>query len=455
MLGSKLAMGIAALLSRSRRRFNAIGVRPLTLCAVAVATGLFTAIPARADAYRLVADDKIVVRVIEWRSGEGEYKDWKALGGAFVINDSGSISIPLVGEIAAAGLTTKDLAATVADALQMRAGLQNRPFVSIEVLQYGPIYLAGDVATPGQYPFTPGLTTMKAVSLAGGLYREPENIRMRLQRERIEAVGKLNDAELEYNGLLMRQARLKAEMEGKDSIDVPALLINSPGIDEIRSEELRLMKFRKIEFESRKASARDLGNLHAREIETLENKIREQQRQLGLLEEELGKVNELVRKGLSVSARRFELDRDASDAESKLLDLEFQLMRSRQSLEENKRDSSGLVNARNSSIQNELNTIVREIAKADLQVRISQLMVDDARREGQTALDERPDEVRLITFRIVRKNADGVTEKITALSDTPIEPRDLIEVEITEPSGMPGPYPSNVQAKSHGSAATD
>ena len=455
MLRSKLAMGIAALLSRSRRRSNAIGVRPFILCAVTAATGLFTTIPARADAYRLVADDKIVVRVIEWRSGEGEYKDWKALGGAFVINDSGSISVPLVGEIAAAGLTTKDLAATVADALQMRAGLQNRPFVSIEVLQYGPIYLAGDVATPGQYPFTPGLTTMKAVSLAGGLYREPENIRMRLQRERIEAVGKLNDAELEYNGLLMRQARLKAEMEGKDSFDVPGLLINVPGIDEIRSEELRLMKFRKIEFESRKASARDLGNLHAREIETLENKIREQQRQLGLLEEELGKVNELVRKGLSVSARRFELDRDASDAESKLLDLEFQLMRSRQSLEENKRDSSGLVNARNSSIQNELNTIVREIAKADLQVRISQLMVDDARREGQTALDERPDDIRLITFRIVRKNADGVSEKITALSDTPIEPRDLIEVEITEPGGMPGPYPSNVQAKSHGSAATD
>ncbi|MCV9967734.1 polysaccharide biosynthesis/export family protein [Pararhizobium sp. BT-229] len=396
--------------------------------ALAIA-GFLTAFPAFAGPYRLVAQDRIALRVVEWRSGEAEFKDWSVLNGAFLINDDGAISIPFVGEVEAAGLTTKELAALIADLLQRRAGLANKPSASVEISQYGPIYVVGAVDKPGQYPFSPDLTVLKAISLAGGFQREPESIGSRLGRDRIQAAGTLGGAELDYNGLFVRRARLQAEKEGKETFDIPEELRGTKGIEELHAEELDLMKLRQIELKSKIAAAKGLGQLYTHEIETLQNKIAAQQRQVTLVKKELSNVNSLVDKGLIQSSRRFSLDRDESDAENKLLDLDFQMIRARQLLEENRRDSEELVNSMNSEIQNELNEVVRGIAKADLQTRVARLLIDETHYEKQRQLlEDDGNDDDFIQFQIARRSESGETTRIAATADTLVEPRDLIEV---------------------------
>ncbi|MGO4440472.1 polysaccharide biosynthesis/export family protein [Rhizobium sp. RAF56] len=421
----------AAALAPNRMRLNGLRFGAAILL---TALGSLTALPARSEPYRLVPDDKIALRIVEWHSGEGEFKDWDVLNGTFLVNDAGEVSIPIVGEVSAAGSTTKELAEKIADLLQQNAGLSAKPYASVEVAQYGPVYLVGGVDKPGPYPFAPGLTVMKAISLAGGLQRRAENTGARFDRDRIQASSTLGNAQLDLRTLLVRQARLRAEMEDKDTFEMPKELVGASGADALYSQEINLMKLRSVELKSKIAAADGLTDLYTHSIETLQNKIETQQHQIDLLRKELGTVNSLVDKGLSLSSRRLALDQSASDAESKLLDLEFQLISSRQSLEENKRDAADIVNSRNSQIQSDLNDVNQEIAKSNFDSRISRKLMDEAdQQEGKQLLDERRDAEPTVKLHIARAGNDGKSQTIEATADMLVEPRDLIEVETLRP----------------------
>ena len=76
------------------------------------------------------------------------------------------MAIPLVGQIPAKGLTTVELGHAVEAAL--RDGFLKNPDVSVEVLDYRPFYILGEVNKPGEYPYTNGLTVLNAVATANG-----------------------------------------------------------------------------------------------------------------------------------------------------------------------------------------------------------------------------------------------------------------------------------------------
>jgi polysaccharide export outer membrane protein len=112
---------------------------------------------APAGAYVLGAGD--VVRLITY--GEEQ------LTGEFRVSDSGSIALPLVGQVRAAGLTPDALAGAVSRAL-VKADVLRSPSVSAEVVAYRPIFVLGEVSKPGQYPYQPGMTVVTAAAVAGG-----------------------------------------------------------------------------------------------------------------------------------------------------------------------------------------------------------------------------------------------------------------------------------------------
>lgn len=107
-------------------------------------------------AYKLGDADK--VRVIVFNE--------PTLSGEFTVNAGGSISVPLVGEVAATGRTTTELQADIEQ--KLRAGYLRDPHVSIDVLTFRPFYILGEVTSPGQYPYSAKLTVMNAVATAKG-----------------------------------------------------------------------------------------------------------------------------------------------------------------------------------------------------------------------------------------------------------------------------------------------
>lgn len=109
------------------------------------------------SSYKLAAGDVISIRVL----GEDEFTREKIR-----LTDAGTVSFPAIGEIKVLGRTLGDLETIIV------AGLKGRilvnPKVSVQIDEYRPFYVNGMVDKPGGYPFQPGLTVRKAVSLAGG-----------------------------------------------------------------------------------------------------------------------------------------------------------------------------------------------------------------------------------------------------------------------------------------------
>ncbi|MBP9149912.1 MAG: polysaccharide export protein [Rhodoferax sp.] len=107
--------------------------------------------------YKLAAGDVITIRVF----GEDDLSREKIR-----LTDAGTIPYPVLGEVKALGLTIGEIERTITKGLDGRYLIN--PRVSVTIEEYRPFYINGMVERPGGYPFQPGLTVLKAASLAGG-----------------------------------------------------------------------------------------------------------------------------------------------------------------------------------------------------------------------------------------------------------------------------------------------
>jgi len=105
---------------------------------------------------KLQPGDKIRVTVF------GEDK----LSGDYQIDQSGQISLPLAGTVAAVGLTQAELEQALAK--KFRSEYLKNPKVTVTIATLQPFYIMGEVQKPGEYPYKSGLNVMTALALAGG-----------------------------------------------------------------------------------------------------------------------------------------------------------------------------------------------------------------------------------------------------------------------------------------------
>jgi protein involved in polysaccharide export with SLBB domain len=132
---------------------------------VALAIVLFllvlTALPggghaADRPAYRLGAGDHLRVTVYEEKELTGEYD----------VSDQGIVTLPLIGPVQIGGHTLTEAEAIVT-AKYGKDYLVN-PHINVEVLNYRPFFILGEVKNPSSYPYVNGMTVVNAVALAGG-----------------------------------------------------------------------------------------------------------------------------------------------------------------------------------------------------------------------------------------------------------------------------------------------
>jgi polysaccharide export outer membrane protein len=127
--------------------------------------------------YRLDTGDQLRLTVFGDPRLSGEYR----------VNDSGNIAVPLAGSVKAVGLTSNELERSVAETLR-RGGIVRQPDVAVEITSYRPVFVLGEVRSPGQFPYQPGMTVLSAVALAGGFnYRAVQN---RVSVTRLDADGR-------------------------------------------------------------------------------------------------------------------------------------------------------------------------------------------------------------------------------------------------------------------------
>lgn len=122
------------------------------------------------EQYRLATGDKVRITVYG-------HED---LSGEFEVDASGRLALPLIREVTAATLTLKELEQAITD--KLRPDYLKNPQVSVEILNFRPFYIVGEVKAPGSYPYANGMTVINAVAVAGGFTYRARKGAIKIQR---------------------------------------------------------------------------------------------------------------------------------------------------------------------------------------------------------------------------------------------------------------------------------
>ncbi len=143
----------------------------LRLLAVLLLVGFSSAGFADDQAYVLGPNDKVRVNVF----GEPD------LSGEFEISGSGILSLPLVGDVTLGGKTLLQAKAALVE--RLRGGILRDPKVSVEVLNYRPFFILGEVNSPGSYPYVNGMSVVNAAAIGGGFTYRADKKDIKISRE--------------------------------------------------------------------------------------------------------------------------------------------------------------------------------------------------------------------------------------------------------------------------------
>jgi polysaccharide biosynthesis/export protein VpsN len=165
-------------------RMNPLVLLPLLLAVLlGGCEGLFgppamTALPAAPVAPQAVP---------EYRLGTGDVISVRVYGGdedtrieRLRLSDTGQVVLPF-GDFTAKGKTARELESAITQ--NVRGRLLVNPRVSVTIDEYRPFFVDGQVGRPGAYPYQPGLTVRKAITIAGGLRERASVKKIYLLRE--------------------------------------------------------------------------------------------------------------------------------------------------------------------------------------------------------------------------------------------------------------------------------
>ena len=427
-------------ISPSRRRVrNVLAAGALALIAACLST------PAQSGGSQLVPQTKLRLSVIQWMPTKGVYEQWQALSGEFVVAQDGTIELPVVGSVTVANLDSAGLALEIAKRIQTKIGLVQKPEATVEIIEYPPIYVVGDVTTPGEYRFRDGLTALQALALGGGIFRSPDT--KERSSDVITLAGELQGIGTDMMRKTARIARLQAEMSGASEIQFPAATADDGDgkiAAGIHDRESIIFLARAKELERQTKSLGELRDLLNAEIEVLGEKIKTSDASIESAEKELAGVTVLVDKGIATASRKSDLERTLSSFRTDRLDQVTAVMRARQGVTEATRNLEGLRDAQQTQVASELQQEQADLEQLMLKRTFQQKLLFDAL--GSASKSGQPGEDQTVIFTIVRRDGG----EPTAISATGIDSRcagDVIKVTFASPPQQESDYlrPSSVR----------
>jgi protein involved in polysaccharide export with SLBB domain len=388
--------------------------------------------------YLLGPDDSVTVRVYEWPDLNGDFK----------VGPDGKISFPMIGDISASGLTTSQLEKAVGTMLTEQTRLKVSPSVAVQIKDFRPFFIVGDVQKPGAYPFRPGLTVLQAVSVAGGFFRFSDPGLLRLERDAIIQRGDLFILKDKLTALKLRNARLEAEQTGAADIsfpDGPEFDRNSPRIASLIERETFLFQTRKNDLAKQLAAFQDLQNLYRAEIVALQSQIDSEKKQAELVHQELDELRGLAARGLAANPRLLLVERTIAEIEGTQQNLQANIVRSRQSIAQAAQQADEAKVKFRERVDNESDAVSNEIRETQTRIETTRQLVTEAEQTAPVAIARRlrnPDAEP--KYKISRRTSANTTEELDVGDQDEVEPGDVVRVD----GSLPNPVEAELKQSS-------
>lgn len=382
--------------------------------------------------YAVGPQDKLKIRVFEWRPVTGTAFEWTPLHGEFEVSAGGNLLLPIIGALTVSGKTTEQIAGDIGNRLKAGVGLQASPPVSVEVSEYRPLFVTGEVQRPGRYSYSPGMVVIQALSLAGGPFRAGEVDLLMLQQQALSNRGDLQTFEVERLGLLARQARLDAVLSNKTSVVFPSELATKAGrpvVDRMMREEQQLFDARLNSTNAAIDSLTQAKKLALSQVDTLKSKSALLGKQIEMANKELSAVNKLFTQGLAASPRQLGALQDVSELESRSLDTSLALLKAQQDAATADRDIADLRNHYHVDALTEAAEVRARLAEISGRMSTATALLENIEVQApavaaqETASDGKPTFAALID-----RAVDGKVSTIAASDNDPVEPGDVIRL---------------------------
>jgi polysaccharide biosynthesis/export protein ExoF len=407
----------------------------LASVAAAVAIGIASITDVVADDYRVGAQDKLKIRVFEWRPVTATAFEWVPLNGEFVVSAAGNLSLPIIGIVPAAGLTLEQVSESIGERLKTQVGMQKRPNASVEVSEYRPFFITGLVTKPGKYSYTPGLTVIQAVSMAGGTFGTLDASLIGLQRDALAGRGDLRALEVERFGLLARQARLDTIAGNLASINFPPELAtreDQPLVARIMREEQDLFDARQRSLSAEIDALNQAKVLAANQIAALKSKAVTLAKQIELANKELGSVNKLASAGLTLSSREFGAHQNLADLESRDLDVALANLKAQQDVAKVDRDIADARNRYRVDALTEAAEVRDRLASNAEKAKTTRALLNNIESRSPVAATVATQDAQYTLETTIDRLVNGIVHIIAVGDNDPVAPGDVVRVEKRE-----------------------
>jgi polysaccharide export outer membrane protein len=397
------------------------------LCAGLVAAG--SGQSARADTpYRLAPGDTVEIAL----TGLVEQRQ------RAMIQADGTIALPWTGMVRVGGMTPAEFQARMEALLPTRVFHSRTPDgrehvitirpedITATVAEFRPVYVTGDVLTPGQQTYRPLMTIRQVVTAAGGY----SLLRSRATQTGADPVDLRRDHDTLWTDYLreyFRILRIRAELADQDSFDqtpprtspLPASVAS--GISQAEAESLKVTQ---NEFRMESSYFTRAAKETQEQAVVLARREQEEERGVEADTQELERVNRLFGGGNLVSQRVTESRRAVLLSSSRRLETTVQLMRARRQADEYGRQLERLANQRQNTLLLQLRDASTRLAELALRI---QAVGEKLRPTGSTASMPGSNDAFSSNLVIVRR-VGTQWQRQPAMEDAEVLPGDVVEV---------------------------
>jgi protein involved in polysaccharide export with SLBB domain len=419
------------------RRLRALRTAGMAALFLFGSAGAVLAQPDARPAFLLGAGDTIRLTVF----------DRPNLSGDALIGPDGIASWPLLGDIPAAGLGLAEVRAALADAIGRV--LDHAPDVGVQVVGYRPIYVVGQVADPGEHAFMPGLSVLQAFAKAGGMPTLAGSLAGRTGDQTtavLSARERLRGALAQERDLLVRRAHLRALLSGEHTLTLPpALAQAAPGDGDAIDPAGRYEALLQAElpyWEVARSAAQRHDALLAAQIEALTKEGEAIDKQLEMVESEVGRMQALRNQGLTTNARMLSLRQIEADLEADTYRRDAALSRAERDRLRATDDVRLNETEWRTERLKELAEVEGDLMQTDVEIQSARERLAALGAVGAVAGNEgTADPAALPGFVVMRRGPTGVMETLAAQPGDLLKPGDVLRVD---PPPMPeGPVASS------------
>ncbi|MEK6801989.1 MAG: polysaccharide biosynthesis/export family protein [Nitrospirota bacterium] len=120
------------------------------------------------------------------------------------VRPDGLISMPLIGDVQASGLTADGLAHRITERLKQFVASSPAVSVSVKELNSYSIFVLGEVTRPGKYQAKSYVTLLQAISMGGGFTEYAKKNKLQVVRNRLNGDNKIHETRIpvRYDDLL-------------------------------------------------------------------------------------------------------------------------------------------------------------------------------------------------------------------------------------------------------------